>query len=262
MEDRRAATVLSNILVALSVVLTLVLAGSAALRPRGQAPPWLEKFGHVFGGYGAGLAWPVFGLLTLALACAALVLALRPDLRGRRRAFTLALGAAAWIAAAVMGVRPPTSRTGVFAGELVYGTVMHPDLFVPCTDPARPLPRGPALGLGRVQPVPLLALVHVPEGGWNGSHPRDWPSTVSDSHGGLYFSVRVRGTLTGPGNYGMPAAYEYRLRIDSVLHVVPRHPADDRPCEIYRESPGARRAPLPPETFPWTDREASAMRWR
>lgn len=233
MRIRRAAAFLMITLVALSLVLMLVLGGSAALRPRGQAPPWLEKFGHTFGGYGAGLAWPVFALLTVALAGAALALALRPDLRSRRLAFTLALGTAAWIAAVVMGVRPPTSRTGVFAGELVYGTVMHPDVFLPCIDPARPLPRGPALGFRRVQHIPLLALVNIPERGWNGSHPRDWPSTVSDSHGGLYFSVRVHGTLTGPGNYGIPAAFEYRLRIDSVLQVVPRHPADDRPCETY-----------------------------
>ncbi|HYW12179.1 MAG TPA: hypothetical protein VE871_09480, partial [Longimicrobium sp.] len=71
--------------------------------------------------------------------------------------------------------------------------------------------------------------------GWHGSHPDDWPNTVSDSHGGQYFTLRVRGTLTGPGNYGFPPAFQYRLRVDSILHVAPRHPADDRTCEIDLE---------------------------
>lgn len=234
MRDRRVAAFLVICIEALSLLLMLVLAGSAALVLREGSPQWVEGFGTIFGGLGAGLAWPVFALLTAALAGAGLVAALRPDLRSGRRAFAVALGAAAWIAAVVEGVRPPVARTGVFAGELVYGTLIHPDAFVPCVDPARPLPRGVELGFGRVQDIPLWALVHVPDEGWHGSHPRDWPSTTSNSHGGRYFTLRVRGTLTGPGNYGFPPAFQYRLRIDSILYVAPRHPADDPPCEIYR----------------------------
>jgi hypothetical protein len=233
MPDRRVATGLTLAIAVLSLVLILVLAGSAALALDEPGPERYMGFGYIFGGYGAGLAWPAFALLSVALAGAGLVAALRPDLRSGRRAAAVALGAAAWIAAAAEGVRPPTSRTGVFTGELVYGTNMHPDLFVPCRDPARPLPRGAELGVGRAQQMPLMALVRIPEKGWHGSHPRDWPSTGSDSHGGLYFTLRVRGTLTGPGNYGIPPAYQYRLRVDSILHAAPRHPADDRPCEIY-----------------------------
>jgi hypothetical protein len=229
MRDRRLAAVLTIIIVALSVVLLLVLAGSAALGPRGQG--WVDRFAYYFGGWGAGLAWPVFALLTAALAGAGLVAALRPDLRSGRRAFALALGGAACIAALVAGVRPPTSRTGVFTGEFVYGTVMHPDLLVLCVDSARPPPRDGTLGFNRKRDLPPLALVRVPRHGWHGSHPKDWPHTVSDSHGGLYFHLRARGTLTGPGNYGRPPAFQYRLHIDSILHVTPRRPGNVRPCD-------------------------------
>lgn len=235
MRDRSVATFLTITIEALSLLLMLVLAGTAALVLGRQGPKWVEGFGYTFGGFGAGLAWPVFALLSVALAGAGLVAALRPDLRSGRRAFAVAMGTAAWIAAVVEGVRPPASRTGVFTGELVYGTVMHPDAFIPCEDPARPLPRGVELGFGRVQELPLWALVRVPGEGWHGSHPHDWPHKVSDPHGGLSFRVRLRGTLTGPGSYGFPAGFQYRLRIDSILHVVPRHPAGDRPCTIYGE---------------------------
>jgi hypothetical protein len=174
----------------------------------------------------------VFALLSVALAGAGLV-ALRPDLRSPRRAFAVVLGAAAWIAAVVEGVRPPMAHTGVFTGEFVYGTPLHPDAFIPCVHRARPLPRGAELGYGRVQDIPVWALVTVPRRGWHGSHPGDWPHTVSDSHGGLYFVLRVRGTLTGPGNYVFPPAFQYRLHVDSILHVAARHPADDPLCEWY-----------------------------
>jgi hypothetical protein len=239
MRDRKVASFLVIAIEALSLVLMLVLAGSAALVLRDRVPKWVEGFGNIFGGLGAGLAWPVFALLSVALAGALLVAALRPDLRSGRRAFAVVLGAAAWIAAVVEGVRPPTSRTGVFTGELVYRTLLHADAFIPCIDPARPLPRGVELGFGRVQDIPLWALVRIPDEGWHGSHPRDWPHTVSNSHGGLYFTLRVRGTLTGPGNYGFPPGFQYRLRIDSILHVAPQHPADDPPCATYRASAAA-----------------------
>jgi hypothetical protein len=233
MRDRRVAAFLVLAIEALSLLLMLVLAGSALLGLRERIPKWVEGFARTFGGLGTGLVWPLFALLSVALAGAVLVAALRPDLRSGRRAFTVALGVAAWIAAVVDGVRPPMSRTGVFTGEYAYSTAMHPDLFIPCRDPARPLSRGAGLGLRHIQDGPLMAVVQVPGRGWHGSHPGNWPSTTSDSHGGLYFTVRVRGTLTGPGNYGFPPAFPYRLRIDSVLHVAPRHPADDRPCETY-----------------------------
>jgi hypothetical protein len=229
MPDRRVATGLTLTIAALGLVLILVLAGTAALELDAPGPERFTGFGYTFGGYAAGLAWPVLALLSAALAGAALVAALRPDLRSGRRAVAVALGAAAWIAAAVEGVRPPTSRTGVFTGGYVHGTPLHPDAFIPCTDSARPLPRGVELGFGRVQDLPLWALVRVPEKGWHGSHPGDWPHGTSDSHGGLYFTIRVRGTLTGPGNYGIPAGFQYRLRIDSVLSTRPRR-AGHPPC--------------------------------
>lgn len=232
MQDRRVASFLMITIGALSLVLLLVLAGTAALVLEERGPEWVETFAYWFGGMAAGLAWPVLALLSVALAGAVLVAALRPDLRSRRRALVLAVGAAAWIAAVVEGVRPPTSHTGVFTGEFVYGTLMHPDAFVPCKDPARPLSHGVELGFGRVQEIPVWALVQVPEDGWRGSHPRDWPSTRMDPHGGSYYNLRVRGTLTGPGNYGVPAAFQYRLRIDRILEITPRHPADDRLCEF------------------------------
>jgi hypothetical protein len=237
MSDRRVATGLVTAIAALGLMLILVLAGSAAL-VRDAQDPEITGFGYTFGGYGAGLAWPIFALLSAALPGAALVAALRPDLRSGRRALAVAMGAAAWIAAAVEGVRPPTSRTGVFTGGYVHGTPLHPDAFIPCMDPARPLPRGVELGFGRVQDLPLWALVRVPEKGWHGSHPGDWPNTVSDSHGGLYFTVRVRGTLTGPGNYGIPAGFQYRLRIDSVLYTQPRHMGDDPACGAQKADRG------------------------
>jgi hypothetical protein len=231
MEDRRVATGLATAIAALGLVLVLVLAGTAALLRDAPGPERFTGFAYTVGGYGAGLAWPVFALLSVALAGAGLVAVLRPDLRGRRRALVLAVGAAAWIAAVVEGVRPPAWRSGVFTGEYTYGTPLHPDSFTPCIDPARPLPRGVELGFGRVQELPVWAVVRVPGKGWHGSHPGDWPSTVSDSHGGLYFRVRLRGTLTGPGNYGIPAGFQYRLRIDSILETAPLHPMYDEACE-------------------------------
>jgi hypothetical protein len=126
----------------------------------------------------------------------------------------------------------------VFHGEFVYGHQgFRPDYLRPCQDPRRPLSRGADLVGGALpHDFPVLAAVDVPRDGWHGSHPRNWPPTQSDGHGVQSWRVRVRGTLTGPGQYGRPALMHYRLEIDSVLAVAP----DERPvdeCGVPRPPP-------------------------
>lgn len=228
---RRAADVLTVAIEALGLLLMLILAGSAALPYLDTLPGVVDGFARVFGGWGVWLAWPLLALLCVSVASVIGAAAIWPRLRSGRRTVAVVLGASACVAAVVEGVRPPVSRTGVFTGGFVYGTVMHPDIFIPCSDTAPSLPRGGGLGFEQIQELPLMALIRVPERGWHGSHPRDWPHTVSDSHGGLYYTIRVRGTLTGPGNYGSPPAIQYRMRIDSVLSTTPRRPGSMSDCQ-------------------------------
>lgn len=229
---------LTGAIAGMSIFLILILAGSvglARLDAGHDAFPWAM----LFGGFGAALAWPLFALVAASmLGLLALVIGWRATRTGRRGA-ALLLGAVALFAGYRFGIRPPAERTGVFRGQFVYGHLgFRPDYFSPCEDPARPLPRGADLVKGAMEPgAPLLAAaVYLSDQGWNGSHPRNWPATRSDSHGTQTWLVRVRGTLKGPGQYGRPALMQYRLEIDSVLSVAPTRLYQDE-CGVDHPPP-------------------------
>jgi hypothetical protein len=234
----RMPAVLTGAIAAMSIVLLLILAGSVGLAwfdVEHGAYPWAM----LFGGLGAGLAWPLFALI----AAGVLVLLVRAivgrKLPGAGRGSALLLALTALHAAWLFGIRPPAERTGVFLGEFVYGHHgFRPDYFTPCAEPARPLPRGPDLVRGAL-PVdfPVIAAVYVPDEGWHGSHPDNWPDVQSDSHGTRSWLVRLRGTLRGPGQYGRPALMQYRLQVDSVLSVAPGRIYQDQ-CGVYHPPPG------------------------
>ncbi len=234
----RLAAGLAGAITAMSILLILILAGSIGLA-RFDVHHAAFFLSMVFGAYAAGLAWPLFALVAAAmLALLALAIA-RREVRTPRRGAAVRLGAIALHAAWLIGIRPPGERTGVFEGGFVYGHYgFRPDYFIPCQDPARPLPPGADLVKGaRPADFPLVAAVYLPEDGWHGSHPRNWPSTQSDSHGTQYWLVRVRGTLRGPGQYGRPALMQYRLDVDSVLSVAPRRLFQDE-CGVDDPPPG------------------------
>lgn len=233
----RLAAGLAGAITAMSIFLILVLAGSVGLvgfRANHGAFPWAM----LFGGYGARLAWPLSALVAAAMLVLLALALVRRDMRTHRRGSAVLLGATALHAAWLFGIRPPAERTGVFTGKFLYGHYgFRPDLFILCEDPARPLPRGADLVKGAMGPdFPVLAAVYVPEDGWHGSHPRQWPSTQSDSHGTQYWQLRVRGTLRGPAQYGRPALMQYRLEVDSVLGVSPSRIFQDE-CGVYDPPP-------------------------
>jgi hypothetical protein len=229
-----AATALTAATTAMSILLVLVLAGGGAIEREKQLPELVFTVGAVFGFWGAGLAWPLFALTGAAMLALLGLGALRGELQSPRRGAALLLGAIALHAAWLIGVRPPAVRTGVFTGTYVHGWVsMQPDALLPCQDPAHPWPRGTELPIGpRDRELPLMAAVRLPEEGWHGSHPGNWPPSRSDSHGTQYWLVRVRGTLIGPGQYGWPPAMHYKLRVDSVLDVRPQRMFQDE-CGVY-----------------------------
>lgn len=244
---KRLPAALTGAIVGMSTLLILVLAGSVGLGWYPAEHPAFP-FALLLGAHGAGLAWPLSALIVAAMLGLLALGGVHPELRTRRRGSALLLGATALHAAWLFGIRPPTSRTGVFHGKFVYGHYgFRPDFLGFCDDPARPLPRGSNL-VRRAMPaedLPVLMAVHVPEDGWHGSHPRDWPETQSDSHGSRYWLVRVRGTLKGPGQYGRPALMQYRLDVDSVLSVSPRRIFQDE-CGVYdgpTEPPPREQAP-------------------
>jgi hypothetical protein len=219
----RAAAVLTGGIVTMSTLLILVLAGSASLWWRKQLPPMVGALGWTFS-FGAGLAWPLIALTAAAMAALLALGAFRPGLQSPRRGSALLLGALALHAAWLTGIRPPAARTIVLTGLYVHGPLaFRHDFLIPCDDPAHPLPRGPELWIGpETSEVPLMAGIRLPQRGWHGSHPRNWPDSWSDVHGVQYWLVRVRGTLIGPGHYAWPPAQQYRLEVDSVLTVAPR----------------------------------------
>ena len=234
----RLAAVLTVAINGMSIFLVLILAGSVGLSWYGatQRAPFAAM---LFGGFAAGLAWPLFaGIAAAMLALLALGVA-RRALRTPRRGSALLLGAIALHAAWLFGIRPPGTRTGVFHGQFYFGHYgFRPDFLMPCQDPARPLPRGADLVRSAMEPHSLLLVaVPVPKAGWHGSHPRNWPRTRSDSHGTQSWQVRVRGTLTGPAQYGTPALMQYRLQVDSVLSVAPSRMFQDE-CGVYDPPPG------------------------
>ncbi|WP_420125162.1 hypothetical protein [Longimicrobium sp.] len=233
----RLAAGLAGAITGMSVLLILILAGSVGLGWFGQdhgASVWAM----LFGGYGAGLAWPLCALTAAAILILLALGVARREVRTLRRGSAVLLGATALHAAWLFGIRPPTERTEVFTGTFVYGHYgFRPDYLALCEDPAHPLARGADLLEGAVEPgMPVLAAVSIPEQGWRGSHPRAWPSTRSDSHGTRYWQLRVRGTLRGPAQYGRPALMQYRLKVDSVLSVAPSRVFQDE-CGVEDPPP-------------------------
>jgi hypothetical protein len=232
----RLAAALTAGIVGMSILLVLILAGSVGMA-------WYDAShdaffpSMLFGGFAGGLAWPLFALIVAAMLVLLTLAGVRRELRTERRGQALLLGAIALHAAWLFGIRPPAERTVVLLGQFVYGHYgFRPDYLRPCENPARPLPRGPDLMKGAVEAdFPVIAAVYVPKDGWHGSHPRNWPSTYSDSHGTKSWLVRVRGTLEGPAQYGWPALMQYRLDVDSVLSVAP--------TDLYQDECGVDRSP-------------------
>lgn len=234
---KRLPACLTGAITGMSIFLILILAGSIGLgrfAVQSDAFPWAM----LFGGFGARLAWPLFALIAGAMLVLLSLGMVRREVRTPRRGSALLLGATALHAAWLFGIRPPAERTGVFAGAFVYGHLgFRPDYLGLCEDPAHPLPRGADLVSRAIEfEMPVLAAVHVPDQGWRGSHPRDWPSTRSDSHGTQTWLLRVRGTLRGPAQYGRPALMQYRLEVDSVLSVAPSRIFQDE-CGVYDPPP-------------------------
>jgi hypothetical protein len=231
----RLAAGLTGSITAMSMLLILILAGSVALAlpPSHDLFPWAL----LLGGVGARLVWPLFALIVAAMAALLVAAGVCAELRTPRRGSALLLGVVALHAAWLFGIRPPGVRTGVFEGRFVYGHMgFRPDYLSFCEDPANPLPRGADLvsHVLESEPPPMAA-IHVPDAGWHGSHPDRWPFTTSDSHGTQSWLVRVRGKLIGPGQYGVPALMQYRLKVDSVLSVAPLIWRQDE-CGVYDRS--------------------------
>lgn len=234
----RLAAGLAGAITGMSIFLILILAGSVGLA-RFDVHHGAFLWAMLFGGHAAGLAWPLFALIAAAMLVLLAIATRRREMRTVRRGAALLLGAVALLAAWRFGIRPPAERTGVFSGTFVYGHLgFRPDYLALCDDPAHPLPRGADLVKGAMEPgEPLLAAaIHVPEEGWHGSHPQDWPSTESDSHGTRYWLVRMRGTLRGPAQYGRPALMQYRLEVDSVVSVGRSRIFQDE-CGVYDPPP-------------------------
>jgi hypothetical protein len=232
----RLAAGLAGTLAAASIVLVLILAGTASVVSEGLSGR-LGEIGRMFA-FGIGFAWPLFVYIACAMPGLLLLAGLRRELRNRKRIAAILLGIIALGTAWTMGMRPPASREGVFRGKFVYGSLgISPELVLLCEDSSGALPRTPRVLMGD-QPaeLPPLAAVRVPKKGWAGSHPRDWPQTRSDVHGAEYWQVRLRGRLIGPGHYGWPPGLHYRLVVDSVVSVLPdRH--DQDACGVHRPPP-------------------------
>lgn len=94
-------------------------------------------------------------------------------------------------------------------------------------------------------PAGLHVWVDVRRSSWRGHPPASWPREGSDGHGDLYFFVRWRGTLTGPGRYGdYGGIHEYSFTVDSVIEHQPRTPVDalsqtTLECRKQRIPPGS-----------------------
>ncbi|HEU4885533.1 MAG TPA: hypothetical protein VFT45_25035 [Longimicrobium sp.] len=236
----RLAAFLTGAIAGMSIFLILILAGSVGLA---RFDPEHPAFGWalLFGAHGAGLAWPLFAFAAASMLGLLALGIVRREMWTARRGVVVVLGVLALSAGWRFGIRPPGGRTGVFQGKFVHGHYeFRPDYLALCQDPGRPLPRGADLVQGALpSDFPVAAAVYVPEQGWSGSHPRNWPSTRSDSHGTLYWQVRLRGTLKGPGQYGRPALMPYRLEVDSVLSVAP--------SRIFQDECGVDHSPPEPE---------------
>ncbi len=217
---------------ALSTCLAAILSGSWLMESYDRISSRLQGLGYLLM-HGAGLALALAVLLLIALAASLLLMIVRPALRSRRLTVTCVFGCGVLLWAWTAGVRLPQVHTGEFTGRYV----LHPlccrsDIFIPTGNLVHRLRRGAALG----QPqewrteVPIIAAVSRPRRGWRGGAPESWPATYSDSHGAQSFCVRVRGRLTGPGQYGWPPVLQYRLRVDSVVRTAARLPGEDRDC--------------------------------
>lgn len=224
MRRTTSTSFLTWLLASLSAGLLLVLAASLVLRQPGQAPPIVEDTAMLLL-HAAAAVWPATLLLAICWGVAVLLAILRPELR--RWPWFILLGTCAVTLAALWtsGVRPPTSRVGVFVGMYVqHPLCCRTDIFIPAPTANRPLSRGADLW-GLPDDLPPIATVRAPESGWGGNHPDSWPSLPSDSHGAQYFCVRMRGTLMGPGQYGRPPVLQYRFAVDTVLAVRPQLPS-------------------------------------
>lgn len=216
---KKLARVLAILMAGASLLLIAILVAGVILDSYRRYPEPVEGVAWMLF-HAAGMAWPLVVLLGCALA-AALLLATRPRFRTRWLWPGCVLAGGALLTAWSMGVRMPVTRTGVFAGRYVHHPVCCRDLDLFLPDDS--LPRGAQIGLvaHQRQGTPVMAAVRVPESGWHGNHPDQWKIDYSDSHGATYFCLRVRGRLTGPGQYGWPPAFQYRLRVDSVVSVRP-----------------------------------------
>lgn len=218
---RRLASILTWIIAPLSLFLLLVVVPALLAQAPG-ASDFVRNLADS-ATLGAGRVWAASVLVAIALTIQSGLMVLWSSLRSWGRATVLALGALAIGATWAAGVRPPTTREGVFRGTYaVHPLDFSADMFFPCEDPAKPLPRGAQLGWAGSRDTFLVVAVRPPGRGWHGSHPSDWPDTYSDVHGVKYYLVQLRGRLTGPGQYGWPPAAQYKLKVDSVVSMRPR----------------------------------------
>jgi hypothetical protein len=231
---RSSQQVLARVLIVMLWVLSLLalatLLGSVLMEAYTRISSPLQGLAFLLL-HGAGLVVPVAVLLIVLVAAASLLLLTQPSLRSVSLMLGCALAVATVFGLWHKGVRLPQVRTGEFAGRYILNPLCcKSDIFIPSQDPNHPLSRGAELGAPFEQNVPILAAVRVPRHGWYGSHPSQWPATYSDSHGAQSFCIRVRGRLTGPGQYGWPPVLQYRLSIDSVIATAPRLSREDPDC--------------------------------
>jgi hypothetical protein len=216
----------------LSAVLILILLGSAALQGVDTVPNRFVASALALGLYATSAAWPVFVTLIVVLVTATTFEITRVKIE-RWRWMIIVIGAATVVWAWSEGIRRPLTHEGIFVGEYILSPLnFEPDLFLPCEEGKYGLPRGAELGhgaLGGIE-VPIMAAVDVPNSGWHGVRPTEWPDTFSDSHGAQYFFVRMKGKMIGPGNYGSPPYAHYKFQVDSVLSTSPRLSVDPSDC--------------------------------
>lgn len=202
-------------LIVLSCGLAVVLVGGLLFR---ESAPSSRFFGVVTLLYGAGLAFPLSGLIAFGLI-GSLTLAAGGWGRGGLVFLGWGIAVAVLVLAWAAGVRVPHSRSGEWVGLFERDPLCCQfSIFIPEPRQGGSLRKGSDFGDTRdaTGGVPFVAITSRR---WAGPPLNAWPPTVSDSHGARSYCVRVAGKLTGPGQYGWPPVAEYRLRVDSVITV-------------------------------------------